>query len=91
VIDAIKYRLSKAILMALLLFTFAGTAGLNTPQEPNRTQSITAYKLADPQGCTYWINKNTKKRHNQSCRWYKNCKGYCTDEKVGVACKICGG
>ncbi|NOS86916.1 MAG: hypothetical protein HOP31_17460 [Ignavibacteria bacterium] len=88
---AIKYRLRKAILMACLLFTFAGTAGLNSPPEPNSTQSVPAYKLADTQGCKYWVNKVTHKRHNKECKWYKNCNGYCTDYKEGIPCKICGG
>ena len=42
--------------------------------------------------CTYWITKSSKKRHNASCRYYKNSKGYCTEDKsVGTACKVCGG
>jgi hypothetical protein len=42
--------------------------------------------------CTYWITSSSHKRHNSSCRWYKNSNGYCTDDpNEGVACKICGG
>lgn len=86
-----KMRAIKLLCILCLLFTFAGTAGLNSPVEPNSTQSIPAYKLADTQGCLYWINKHTGKRHNEKCKWYKKCNGYCTDEKLGIACKICGG
>ena len=45
----------------------------------------------DNDGCTYWITSSSHKRHNKSCRWYKNSNGYCTDKQEGVACKICGG
>ena len=45
----------------------------------------------DNDGCTYWITSSSHKRHNKSCRWYKNSNGYCTNKKEGVACKICGG
>ncbi|MBE2226816.1 MAG: hypothetical protein IAE93_05725 [Ignavibacteria bacterium] len=68
-------RAAKAILMALMLLTFAGMAGLNSPQELNSTESIPEYKLADTLGCSYWINNHTGKRHNAKCKWYKNCRG----------------
>jgi type III secretory pathway component EscV len=45
----------------------------------------------DNDGCTYWITSSSHKRHNKSCRWYKNSNGYCTDKQEGIACKICGG
>ena len=41
---------------------------------------------------TYWINGNSKKRHNSKCRYYGKTKsGYYTDKPIGIACKICGG
>lgn len=71
-------------LLALLAFnTFSNNFEVNLAQRE--------YKVADKQGCTYWITKSSNKRHNSSCRWYKKSKGYCTDEKIGVACKLCGG
>jgi len=49
-------------------------------------------KIEEKQDCTYWITKSSHKRHNSNCRYYKNSKGYCTDDKSdGTACKICGG
>lgn len=40
---------------------------------------------------TYWITRSSSKRHNSSCRWYGNSKGYTSTRKEGIACKICGG
>ena len=38
----------------------------------------------------YWIT-STNKRHNSSCRFYKNSKGKLGGERDGIACKLCGG
>lgn len=38
----------------------------------------------------YWIS-STGKRHNSSCRYFKNCKGRLGDKDTGIACRICGG
>lgn len=56
------------------------------------TQSNKSEIVMPAEDCTYWITKSSKKRHNSKCRYYKNSKGYCTEnEKEGVACKVCGG
>ena len=39
----------------------------------------------------YWITSSSKKRHNPTCKYYKQSKGYLTKDKIGVPCKICGG
>lgn len=39
----------------------------------------------------YWINRNTNKTHNSSCRYYENCNGYYSSTGSGNDCKICGG
>ena len=39
----------------------------------------------------YWITSGSKKRHNPTCKYYKQSKGYLTKDKIGVPCKICGG
>jgi hypothetical protein len=80
----------KAIKRLLILFTaLVILFAVNIPSAS--TQSFRAERITDTQGCTYWITKSSNKRHNSSCRWYKKSKGYCTDEKIGIACKICGG
>lgn len=38
----------------------------------------------------YWIS-STGKRHNSSCRYFKNCKGRLGAKDTGIACRICGG
>lgn len=38
----------------------------------------------------YWISK-TGKRHNSSCRYFKNSNGQFGDKESGVPCKVCGG
>jgi hypothetical protein len=39
----------------------------------------------------YWMTISSKKRHNSSCRYFKNSKGKVCGPKDGIACKICGG
>ena len=38
----------------------------------------------------YWIT-STNRRHNSSCRYYKNSRGEMGGKKDGIACKVCGG
>jgi hypothetical protein len=66
----------------------------DTKTNPDRYPIKKKYTTEDNKsndGCTYWITSSSHKRHNKSCRWYKNSNGYCTDKQEGVACKICGG
>ena len=81
----------KTYLKTLLIFLFALLAFNTFSNNVEVNIALRGDKVTDKQGCTYWITKSTKKRHNSSCRWYKKSKGYCTDEKVGIACKLCGG
>jgi len=84
-----KYLISIRNLLILLI-----TVTLISLLLPGDTKIYTASKetrITDKQGCTYWITKRSGKRHNSTCRWYKISKGYCTDKKVGTACKVCGG
>ena len=39
----------------------------------------------------YWVTDSSNKRHNSSCRWFKNSKGHLAPKSEGVPCKICGG
>jgi hypothetical protein len=64
------------------------------PTKKNQSDENTfkSKNKSDDSGCTYWITRSSHKRHNSSCRYYKNSNGYCTDNpNEGVACKICGG
>lgn len=40
---------------------------------------------------TCWITSSSSKRHNSSCRYYKNSKGRVCAKDEGIPCKICGG
>lgn len=40
---------------------------------------------------SYWLSTNSNKRHNSTCRWYKNSRGKACPSTQGTACKICGG
>ena len=41
--------------------------------------------------CEFWITKVTGRRHNRSCSKYMKTNGYCSDKRIGLACKWCGG
>ncbi|SRR5260221_11204728 len=60
-------------------------------KDDNDSKKNNSYDKNDNNGCTFWITSSSHKRHNKSCRWYKNSNGYCTDKQEGIACKICGG
>lgn len=77
-------------LLLLLVFTIGSIYAVDISFQNSCAEC--SYRLTDKQDCTYWINSATNVRHNSKCRWYKNTKrGYCTDEKIGRGCKICGG
>lgn len=40
---------------------------------------------------TYWLTLSGKKRHNNSCKYYKKSRGRVCNKNEGEACKICGG
>lgn len=44
-----------------------------------------------PNNSGYWITSSSGVRHNSSCRYYHNSKGYEGSSTDGRACKICGG
>ena len=39
----------------------------------------------------FWLTSSSKKRHNSSCRYYKNSKGSECGQNDGIPCKSCGG
>lgn len=58
---------------------------------PNRNiPASAANQISNKESLSYWISK-TGKRHNHSCRYYKNCRGRIGSKSDGIACKICGG
>ena len=59
--------------------------------ETNTTAVIGVASSACAVDAKYWITASSKKRHNSTCKYFKKSKGYPTNEKVGVPCKICGG
>jgi len=83
--------MKKLIKILFVLFLIVIITGISLPTSQNYFVTDKQHRIIDIQGCTYWITKSSGKRHNSSCRWYKKSKGYCTDEKIGKACKICGG
>lgn len=40
---------------------------------------------------SHWITTSSRKRHNSSCRWYRQSQGRPCGPNEGVACKVCGG
>ena len=56
--------------------------------------SVNSSNVASPsakaEANDFWISK-TGKRHNNKCRYYKNCKGRPCSKTEGIPCKICGG
>lgn len=78
----------KKLFAILLICTLSLTADISTAINPG-LDIATAAESAQK---AYWINGNSKKRHNKKCRYYgKTKKGYYTNKAEGVACKICGG
>lgn len=78
----------------LLIFLFLFTVSVPTFEETKLIAKPAQLQFSshNPEECTYWITKSSRKRHNQRCRYYKNSKGYCTENpEEGIACKICGG
>jgi len=76
--------------LILFLFIFCSISFSTVSFTPAYSGTVIIKKAEGE--CTYWITRSSHKRHNSNCRWYKNSKGYCTDNpNEGVACKICGG
>ena len=81
----------KSILLVLLFVIPVTFQTLNSAAYIAQPATIQTYSQPAEE-CTYWITKSSGKRHNSKCRYYKNSKGYCTEDGTkGKACKICGG
>ena len=46
---------------------------------------------ADQQGLTHWLTLSSSKRHNSSCRYYRNSRGRPCRADEGIPCMKCGG
>ncbi len=55
------------------------------------TAEATASSTSTNNAVLYWVTSGSEKRHNPSCRYYKQSKGYLTPRKEGTPCKLCGG
>ena len=53
-------------------------------------KEVSATKNDTEETGEYWISKSGK-RHNKSCRYFKNSKGGFGDKDTGTPCKVCGG
>lgn len=47
--------------------------------------------FASPNALAHWLTVSSGKRHNSSCRYFKNGDGRPCTATEGTACKICGG
>lgn len=63
---------------------------ITTSQRNVSPATSTTNQIYNKESLSYWISK-TGKRHNHSCRYYKNCRGRIGTKSDGIACKICGG
>ncbi|MCH5285592.1 MAG: hypothetical protein J1E42_08330 [Akkermansiaceae bacterium] len=67
-------------------------AAVLLPTAPARLAPPLAAAAADSrQDAPYWINSQSGKTHNRSCRYYAHCKGRPSQTPSGNNCKICGG
>ena len=67
------------------------TAPVTQPARAYVPQTATASGSADEKALTHWLTTSSNKRHNSSCRWFKNSKGRPCRADEGIPCKICGG
>jgi len=65
--------------------TSEGTTVAKTPTPTVSSNSETTNSTG------FWLTSSSKKRHNSSCRDYKNSKGSECGQNDGIPCKSCGG
>ena len=66
--------------------------GLYQSQDAGNTASSYISKENNNNAKTnYWLSRNSKVRHNSSCRWYMRSKGRFCGPDEGRPCKLCGG
>jgi hypothetical protein len=67
------------------------TAPVPQPAKTYAPQTAAASGSTDQKALTHWLTTSSNKRHNSSCRWFKNSKGRPCRADEGIPCKICGG
>ncbi len=70
---------------------FNGVPAIHTPVVEKGTTTTTTTIQNESSDTGYWCTGSSNKRHNSSCRYYHNSKGYPCSKSTGVACQICGG
>ncbi len=72
-----------------------GAASKQETSQPSAAETAAKVKntASSPQQAeqSFWITTSSSKRHNSSCRYYKNSKGRACSRDEGIPCKICGG
>lgn len=48
-------------------------------------------QTGEQKAMSHWLTISSGKRHNSSCRYFKNSNGKLCGSTEGVACKVCGG
>jgi hypothetical protein len=73
-----------------LLATGSTTTSEATTEPKTATPTVSSTsETANSTG--FWLTSSSKKRHNSSCRYYKNSKGSECGQNDGIPCKSCGG
>ena len=86
IFDPMKKLFLPILAFSIGCFCFAqGNAG-----SVNSSNVASPSASAKAEANDFWISK-TGKRHNNKCRYYKNCKGRPCSKTEGIPCKICGG
>jgi regulator of replication initiation timing len=67
------------------------TAPAPQPARTYAPETAAASGITDQKALTHWLTTSSNKRHNSSCRWFKNSKGRPCRADEGIPCKICGG
>lgn len=69
----------------------AASAAASSPVVATQQGAPSVPAASQDQGLTHWLTTSSNKRHNSSCRWYRNSKGRPCRADEGIPCKICGG
>jgi regulator of replication initiation timing len=71
------------------LLSSRSTSGTSTRETTTPPRSSVTGSQGQTQ--THWMTSSSKKRHNSSCRYFKNSRGRMCGSGEGIACKICDG
>ncbi len=74
-----------------ILLATPSTQTSSTQEIPTIAPEKVAPQGDQKQSTGFWLTSSSKKRHNSSCRYYKNSKGSECGQNDGIPCKSCGG